>query len=88
MKLVRNARRSLSALLRASQVVIEAVESRIFLSASVSGTVYYDLNGDGVHQSNEPTLQDQLVYADLNNNGAMGCRRTAHNNQFGRRIQP
>jgi uncharacterized delta-60 repeat protein len=80
-----NARRSHSALLRASQVVIEAVESRTLLSASVSGTVYFDINGDGIHQSSEPTSAGQLIYADLNNNGKFdsGEPEATPNNQTG-----
>jgi hypothetical protein len=39
-------------------------------SHSVSGTVFEDLNADGVRQAGEPALSGVVVYADLNGNGA------------------
>ena len=36
---------------------------------TVSGTVYNDLNDDGIRESNEPGIPDQTVFADLGNNG-------------------
>jgi hypothetical protein len=48
-----------------TSVDIGAVE----YTASVSGTVFNDLNGDGVRQTNEPGLAGVIVYADLNDNG-------------------
>ena len=38
-------------------------------SASLSGVVYEDLNGDGVQQNNEPGLQGWTVYVDLADQG-------------------
>lgn len=37
--------------------------------ASVSGTVFNDLNGDGIRETGEPGLAGVTVYADLSNSG-------------------
>ena len=47
----------------------EPLESRRFLSASISGTVFNDLNANGVRDSGEPALAGVRVYVDLNNLG-------------------
>jgi len=40
---------------------------------SVSGVKWNDLNGDGVHDANEPGLSGVQIYADLNNDGRCGA---------------
>ncbi|HEX2973839.1 MAG TPA: SdrD B-like domain-containing protein [Tepidisphaeraceae bacterium] len=55
--------------------VLSSVDAGLALSASVSGTVYYDANGNGVKDSGEnPTFnlgnRGWLVYVDSNQNGA------------------
>jgi Ca2+-binding RTX toxin-like protein len=55
----------------AALAIVEMMERRALLSAtgSISGTMFNDLNGDGVHQSNEPRLAGWGVYLDQNDNG-------------------
>jgi hypothetical protein len=43
----------------------------VFALAIVSGTVFNDLNGDGIKQANEPGLSGWTVFVDLNNNGVL-----------------
>jgi protocatechuate 3,4-dioxygenase beta subunit len=40
-----------------------------FQLATVSGAVYNDLNGDGIHQAGEPGLSGWIIYDDVNNSG-------------------
>lgn len=42
-----------------------------FLYGTLSGTVFNDVNGDGVQQSSEPGLAGWEVYLDTNNNGLL-----------------
>lgn len=56
----------------AGAVSVEALEGRALLSASISGTVYSDLNGDGLHQKTEPALAKIPVSLfNLNNKNAV-----------------
>ncbi|MDB5289070.1 MAG: conserved repeat domain protein [Phycisphaerales bacterium] len=48
---------------------IEALEPRLFLSRTITGTVFEDLNADGKHQHKEPLLRSVAVFLDLNGNG-------------------
>ena len=38
---------------------------------SIAGTVWNDLDGDGIKETGEPDLSDWVVYLDLNSNGAL-----------------
>jgi hypothetical protein len=49
--------------------IMEALENRTLLSASISGTVYNDLNANGVRNTGEPGIASVVVYVDLNGNG-------------------
>src|SRR4051812_19998207 len=49
-------------------MMIEMLESRWFLSASVAGNCFNDVNLDGVRQSTEAALSGRRVYADANKN--------------------
>jgi subtilisin family serine protease/protocatechuate 3,4-dioxygenase beta subunit len=40
-------------------------------SGTITGVVFNDLNGDGVHDSGEPPLSGWTVYLDLNNSGVL-----------------
>ncbi|HEX8911121.1 MAG TPA: NF038122 family metalloprotease [Humisphaera sp.] len=53
---------------RAGAVVSEALEARR-LFASIAGTVFNDLNGDGVRQAAENALANRQVFVDLNGDG-------------------
>lgn len=55
---------------RLRRAVLETVERRLLL-ASVSGTVFNDLNGDGTRQSNEQGLAGWGVFVDFNRNGTL-----------------
>jgi hypothetical protein len=57
----------------------EALESRRLLSASISGTVFNDVNANGVRDSGEPALAGVRVYVDLNN---LGYYKTGDPNQI------
>ncbi len=46
-------------------------DAGIVALASVSGTVWNDLNGDTIRDSGEPSLPDWTVYIDANNNGQL-----------------
>lgn len=48
---------------------VEQLEARMLLTASVSGTVFNDLDGDGTNYGPYFGLSGWRVYADLNNNG-------------------
>ncbi len=47
----------------------EALESRQLLAADITGAVYNDLNGDGVHNNGEVGLANWTVFLDLDSNG-------------------
>src|SRR5437667_3001016 len=51
--------------------VLESVESRRLLSASISGMAFKDANLDGIHQSTETALAGEKIYIDANNNGKL-----------------
>jgi len=50
-----------------SSFELEIVEARVLL-ASIAGSSYIDLNGDGVRQNNEGPLAGATVYLDTNHN--------------------
>ncbi|MDB5299969.1 MAG: conserved repeat domain protein [Phycisphaerales bacterium] len=54
---------------RAPSCSIEALEPRLFLSRSITGTVFEDLNADGKRQHKEHLLRGVAVFLDLNGNG-------------------
>jgi hypothetical protein len=43
----------------------------VIAPASISGTSFFDLNGDGVHQSGEPGLFGTTVFLDTNDDGKL-----------------
>ena len=45
---------------------IEALEKRMLLTASISGTVFNDLNDDAVYGAGEPGMAGVVVYVDVN----------------------
>lgn len=55
--------------------LLEPLESRVFLSAapalppSITGTVFNDVNVDGIHQAGEKGLGGRKVFIDANGNG-------------------
>ncbi|MBI1337329.1 MAG: choice-of-anchor D domain-containing protein [Phycisphaera sp.] len=49
----------------------EPLEDRLLLSGSISGTVWADLNGDGVRDAGEPGLAGVTVYLDDNDNAQL-----------------
>lgn len=49
----------------------ESLEPRRFLNGTISGTVFDDLNGNGVRDTGEPGLANQTIFIDLNFNGVM-----------------
>jgi hypothetical protein len=49
---------------------MEALESRVLLTASVSGTVFSDLNDDSLYGVGEPGVVGVQVYVDLNDSHA------------------
>jgi hypothetical protein len=49
---------------------IEPLEGRRLLASTISGTIFNDANVDGVRQSTEKPIANQLVFLDLNFNGA------------------
>ncbi len=46
--------------------------AQLDLPSSISGTVFNDLNGDGIRQAGEPGLANQTVFMDYNGNGVPG----------------
>lgn len=48
---------------------VEPLERRALLAANVNGTVFDDLNGNGVRESGEPGLANQRVFIDVNFDG-------------------
>ncbi len=54
---------------RPRRLVLEALEARQ-LMASISGTVWNDINKNGVHEANEPPVAGVTVYIDANDNKA------------------
>jgi uncharacterized protein (DUF2141 family) len=59
-------------LLAYRRAMIEILEHRTLLSAGqITASVYNDLNGDGIHTTNEPGLANQTVFLDSNNNGVL-----------------
>ena len=57
---------------RRTRLTLELLESRIVPSAAITGTVWNDLNGDGVRQLGEPALAGQTVFLDLNGQSQPG----------------
>src|SRR5262249_24943028 len=49
---------------------VEPLERRRLLASTISGTIFNDANVDGIRQSTEKPIANQLVYLDLNFNGA------------------
>jgi hypothetical protein len=54
---------------QAGAFVLETMESRRMLSASISGTAFVDTNLDGIRQSTDVGLAGEKVYVDANTNG-------------------
>ncbi len=54
---------------RAIRPLVEPIESRVLMSVSISGSVFNDLNGNGVHDAGELPLKGSTVFIDLNHNG-------------------
>src|SRR2546423_14748248 len=50
---------------------LEPLEDRTLLSVSVSGTIFHDLNPNGVRETNEPALVATTVSGDTNSNGLL-----------------
>ena len=48
---------------------VEPLERRALLAANINGTVFDDLNGNGVRESGEPGLANQRVFIDVNFDG-------------------
>ncbi|MCO6454069.1 MAG: tandem-95 repeat protein [Pirellulaceae bacterium] len=48
----------------------EALEGRLLLAGDVAGTVYDDLNGNGLREQEEKGISNWTVYLDLNQDGA------------------
>ncbi len=53
------------------QPMFEPFEPRILLSGSIAGTVWADLNADGIHDANEPGMAGITVYLDDNDNAEL-----------------
>jgi hypothetical protein len=47
------------------------VDFEVWQRATIAGTVFKDLNGDGVQQPNEPGVSNTTVYLDLNDDGQL-----------------
>ncbi len=50
---------------------IEALERRMLLSGTISGTVFDDLNGNGRRDAGEPGFANQTVFIDTNKNALL-----------------
>ncbi|MEZ6125083.1 MAG: SdrD B-like domain-containing protein [Planctomycetaceae bacterium] len=50
---------------------LESLESRVLLAAQIQGTVYHDVNADGVRQQTEDGLPNWTVFLDQNQNGSL-----------------
>ncbi|MEZ6062945.1 MAG: SdrD B-like domain-containing protein [Planctomycetaceae bacterium] len=50
---------------------LESLESRLLLAAQIHGTVYHDVNADGIRQQDEGGLPNWTVFLDQNQNGAL-----------------
>jgi hypothetical protein len=57
--------------LRAPARGVEALEPRLFLSRTITGTIFEDLNGDGKRQHKERLLPGVALFLDLNGNGSL-----------------
>jgi hypothetical protein len=54
------------------RLALELLEGRIVpAGGQISGTVFLDLNANGIHDAGEPGLQFRTVYVDANNNGQL-----------------
>src|SRR5215210_7758491 len=55
-----------------ARTFIESFEPRLLLADTgyISGSVFFDLNRNGIHDSTEGWLKDQQVFADLNHDGS------------------
>jgi hypothetical protein len=67
-------RRSLSL----KQSVSHALEGRVLLSASLSGTVFEDANRNGQQNRRDHAVADALVWVDSNNNGQLDTQTTTY----------
>jgi len=56
-------------------VALESLESRLLLTGDVGGTVYHDLNENGVRDpgADEPGLEGWTVFVDTNNDGILNA---------------
>ena len=52
-------------------MLLETLENRRLLSATISGTAFKDTNLDGIRQTGEAGLAGENVYVDANNNGKL-----------------
>ena len=50
-------------------IICETLEARILLSGSITGTIYQDLNGDGIGNPGEPGVPGVTVYLDAERDG-------------------
>ena len=54
-----------------SPLVVEPLEPRLLLNASIAGSVFFDLNGNGAWEPGEPGLPARTVYLDLEDSGTL-----------------
>jgi hypothetical protein len=54
---------------RTAPAVVDSLEPRVLMAATVTGTVYNDLNANGKQDVGEPGLSGWVVYHDVNKNG-------------------
>jgi uncharacterized delta-60 repeat protein len=66
---------------RLNRAAFEVLEDRRLLAA-VTGTVFDDLDKDGVHDAGEPGRADQLVYADLDGDGTHDTNVFTYNSVY------
>jgi hypothetical protein len=52
-------------------VTVEALEGRVLLSATITGTVFNDLNSNGVQDPGESGIAGVTVFLDANNDGVL-----------------
>jgi hypothetical protein len=45
--------------------------AKVTVGASISGTAFNDINGDGIHQTDEPGVAGWTLFLDLNNDGTL-----------------
>ncbi len=55
---------------------MEPLEPRLLLSGTVTGTVFYDLDADGVQDGGEPAYENATIYVDENDDGVKQAGET------------